>query len=311
MPEVTAEALHFRGLDGLFIELEEGVEPAEVETRLEPLASRDRPKLQPFAGAHLGPSITGPADFGYGTVEHIYLLAGLAALVLLIAAINFVNLAMSRAMTRTLEVGVRKAIGATRHQLSNQFLAEAIVVSLIAIVVGMGLAEVLLPTFNAVANQQLEIEWLSVETGIGALALALMVGVLSGLYPAQIVARLHPVRALSRKTPQPGRGWLGRGLIVVQFALSAVLVVCDDHYGATARLYAHQGFGLRWGPRSRWFSTKAISMLCRLSASPARSIPDRDSYKESPVPGQHPAPAAFPPCQSGPMRKCSTPSPST
>ena len=225
VPAVTAEALHFRGLSGLFVELEEGVEPTEVETRLEPLIVRDRPKLQPFAGAHLGPSITGPADFGYGTVEHIYLLAGLAALVLLIAAINFVNLAMSRAMTRTLEVGVRKAIGATRHQLSNQFLAEAIVVSLIAIVVGMGLAEVLLPTFNEVANQQLEIEWLSVETGIGALALALVVGVLSGLYPAQVVARLHPVQALSRKTPQPGRGWLGRGLIVVQFALSAVLVV--------------------------------------------------------------------------------------
>ncbi len=225
VPAVTSEALHFRGVSGLFVELEEGVEPTEVETRLEPLISRDRLKLQPFAGAHLGPKITGPVDLGYGTVEHIYLLAGLAALVLLIAAINFVNLAMSRAMTRTLEVGVRKAIGATRHQLSNQFLAEAIVVSLIAIVVGMGLAEVLLPTFNAVANQQLEIEWLSVETGIGALTLALVVGVLSGLYPAQVVARLHPVRALSRKTPQPGRGWLGRGLIVVQFALSAVLVV--------------------------------------------------------------------------------------
>ena len=225
VPAVAAENLHFRGLDGLFVELEEGVKPAEVEKRLESLASRDRPKLQPFAGAHLGPSITGPVDFGYGTVEHIYLLAGLAALVLLIAAINFVNLAMSRAMTRTLEVGVRKAIGATRHQLSSQFLAEAIVVSLISIVVGMGLAEVLLPTFNSVVYQELEIEWLSVETGIGALTLALMVGVLSGLYPAQVVARLHPVRALSRKTPQPGRGWLGRGLIVVQFALSAVLVV--------------------------------------------------------------------------------------
>ena len=73
---------------------------------------------------------------------------------LLIAAINFVNLAMSRAMTRTLEVGVRKAVGATRYQLSNQFLAEASVVSLISIVVGMGLAEVLLPTFNAVVHQQ-------------------------------------------------------------------------------------------------------------------------------------------------------------
>ncbi|MDE2807367.1 MAG: ABC transporter permease, partial [Gemmatimonadota bacterium] len=225
VPAVTAEALDFKGLSGLFVELEEGVAPAEVETRLEPLISRDRLKLQPFAGAHLGPRIIGPAAFGYGTVEHIYLLAGLAALVLLIAAINFVNLAMSRAMTRTLEVGVRKAIGATRHQLSNQFLAEAIVVSLIAIVVGMGLAEVLLPTFNAVVHQRLAIEWLSVETGIGALTLALMVGVLSGLYPSQVVARLHPVWALSRKTPQPGRGLLGRGLIVVQFALSAVLVV--------------------------------------------------------------------------------------
>ena len=225
VPAVTAEALHFRGLDGLFVELEGGVESAEVETRLKPMSLLHRPRLQPFVGAHLGPSIAGPADFGYGTVEHIYLLAGLAALVLLIAAINFVNLAMSRAMTRTLEVGVRKAIGATRHQLSNQFLAEAIVVSLIAIVVGMGLAEAVLPTFNAVVHQQLEIEWLSVETGIGALTLALVVGVLSGLYPAQVVARLHPVWALARKTPQPGRGWLGRGLIVVQFALSAVLVV--------------------------------------------------------------------------------------
>ncbi len=227
VPAVAAEALHFSGLEGLFVELEEGVEPAEVEARLEhTLISReDRWKLQPFSGAHLGPRIAGPAGFGYGTVEHVNLLAGLAALVLLVAAINFVNFAMSRAMTRTLEVGVRKAIGATRHQLSNQFLAEAIVVSLIAIVVGMVLAEVLLPTFNAVVHQRLDIEWLSVETGIGALTLALVVGVLSGLYPAQVVARLHPVWALAGKTPQPGRGLLGRSLIVVQFALSALLVV--------------------------------------------------------------------------------------
>ena len=232
VPAVMAEALHFRGTGVLFVELEESVEPTEVETRLAPLISisRHRLKLQPFAGAHLGPKIIGPVPLGYGTVEQIYLLAGLAALVLLIAAINFVNLAMSRAMTRTLEIGLRKAVGATCHQLSNQFLIEAIVVSLIAIVVGMGIVEVVLPTFNEVVYQQpvyqqLEIEWLSVETGIGALTLALVVGVLSGLYPAQVVARLHPVWALSRKTPQPGRGWLGRGLIVVQFALSAVLVV--------------------------------------------------------------------------------------
>ena len=210
---------------GLFVELEEGVEPAEVETRLEPLSPRNRLKLQPFAGAHLGPGIWGPANFGVGTVEHVYLLAGLAAVVLLIAAINFVNLAMSRAMTRTLEVGLRKAIGATRHQLSTQFLAEAIVVSLIAVAGGMALAGILLPAFNEVVHRQLDLEWLSVETGIGALTLGLLVGVLSGLYPAQVIGRLHPVRALYGKAPQLGRGRIGRGLILLQFTLSTFLVI--------------------------------------------------------------------------------------
>ena len=144
---------------------------------------------------------------------------------LLIAAINFVNLALGRGMSRTLEVGLRKAIGATRPQLSNQFLAEAIVVSLIAVAGGMALAELLLPSFNQVVHRQLELEWLSLETGTAALTLALLVGLLSGLYPALVIARLHPVQALSRKGPQLGRGLVGRGLILLQFALSTFLVV--------------------------------------------------------------------------------------
>ena len=74
-------------------------------------------------------------------------------------------------------------------------------------------------------QRQLELEWLAVETGIGVLTLALVVGVLSGLYPAQIIARLHPVRALASKAPQIGRGLIGRGLIVLQFALSTLLIV--------------------------------------------------------------------------------------
>ena len=221
-----------RGINGLFIELEEGVGPAEMEARLAPLAdeyqfpgTRERLKLQPFLGARLGKEIRAPIAMGTGTVEHCYLLAGLAAVVLLIAAINFVNLALGRAISRTLEIGVRKVIGATRPQLANQFLAEAVVVSLIAVVGGMALVEVLLPTFNQVVHRQLDLEWLSLGTGVAALALALIVGVLSGLYPAQVIARHHPVRALGGNAPQVGRGRIGRGLIVLQFALSAFLVV--------------------------------------------------------------------------------------
>ena len=231
MPAKAVDELRFLSRDGFFIELEEGVDPVEMEARLASLAveyigEEGRIRLQPFRGAHFGPKIMlTPFRISYGTIEHCYLLAGLAAVVLLIAAINFVNLAMSRAMTRTLEVGLRKAIGATRHQLSNQFLAEAIIVSLVAVAGGMALAEMLLPAFNQVVQRQLELEWLAVETGIGVLTLALVMGVLSGLYPAQIIARLHPVRALSRKAPQVGRGRIGRGLIILQFALSTVLIV--------------------------------------------------------------------------------------
>ncbi len=231
MPAIAVDELLFRSKDGLFIELEEGADPAEMEARLASLAveyssEEVRVRLQPFRGAHFGPNIMlASVRISHGTIEHCYLLAGLAAVVLLIAAINFVNLALSRAMTRTLEVGLRKAIGATRHQLSNQFLAEAIVVSLIAVAGGMALAEMLLPAFNEVVHRQLELEWLSVETGTGVLTLALVVGVLSGLYPAQVIARLHPVRALSRKAPQVGRGRIGRGLIILQFALSTLLIV--------------------------------------------------------------------------------------
>ena len=233
VPAETADDLRLAGERGLFIELEEGLDPAELETRLASFGSKTplgewtaQPKLLPFKGAYFGPSISlAPPPLGGGKIEHCYLLAGLAAVVLLIAAINFVNLALGRAMTRTLEVGLRKAIGATRPQLSNQFLAEAILVSLIAVAGGVALAQMLLPSFNRVVHRQLELEWLSIETWTAALTLALWVGVLSGLYPAQIMARLNPVRALFRKAPQLGRGLVGRGLVIMQFALSSFLVV--------------------------------------------------------------------------------------
>ena len=221
-----------KGINGLFIELEDGVAPAEMEARLAPLAdhyqsplTKARPKLQPFVGARFAQEIDSPIGIGSGTVAHCYLLAGLAAVVLLIAVINFVNLALSRAISRTLEIGMRKVIGATRPQLASQFLAEAVVVSLIAVVGGMALAEVLLPTFNQVVHRQLDLDWLSLETGAGALTLTLTVGLLSGLYPARVISRHHPIRALGGSAPQLGRSRIGRGLIVLQFVMSTFLVV--------------------------------------------------------------------------------------
>ncbi|NKB69296.1 MAG: FtsX-like permease family protein [Candidatus Latescibacteria bacterium] len=158
-------------------------------------------------------------------VEHSYLAAGLAALVLLVAAINFVNLSLGRAMRRVMEIGVRKATGAAPGQLSRQFLVEAVLMSTGAVLVGLTLAEALLPTFNEVVHEQLEIGWSSPGTWLGVLGLGLVVGLLAGFYPSQVAARFHPVRALAGQGRRGGRSSMGRLLIIVQFALSTFLFV--------------------------------------------------------------------------------------
>ncbi len=229
VPASAAEELGLRGVHGLFVELEEGVSPAATEALLAPIAEQHMAsnwlKTMPFEGAHFAQSIVTPApQIGRGTIEHNYLLAGLAMLIVLVASINFVSLSMGRSATRTLEIGVRKSVGAGRHQLFRQFVAEAVLISLLAVLAGLPLAQTMLPLFNEVTGQSLVLEWQSPGIVIIAISLSLVVGVLAGLYPALVTSRIQPVRALTGSAAQPGRSRMGQGLLVMQFALSAVLV---------------------------------------------------------------------------------------
>jgi len=158
--------------------------------------------------------------------QRLYLLAALAALVLLIAGINFTNLATARSLDRTREVGVRKALGARRGQLARQFLVEAVLVSGAATGLGALLAAASMEGFAQIVGVEFVLAQPWDGVTFGALAgLALGVGLLAGAYPAFVLSGFQPMAVL---TDRLALGWsagaLRKGLVVVQFAAAIVLM---------------------------------------------------------------------------------------
>ncbi|MEO0858519.1 MAG: ABC transporter permease [Bacteroidota bacterium] len=162
-----------------------------------------------------------------GDARYLALFGGIALLVLLIAVVNYTNLATAQAADRTREVGVRKAIGAGRRQLAGQFLGEALLVSAAAFVLAVVLVTAALPGFNALFGTDLGTGLLlSGATLPLMLALALGTGLLAGAYPAFVLARQRPMEVLrAGGAPQGGSAGLRKVLVVAQFAVTVALLV--------------------------------------------------------------------------------------
>jgi putative ABC transport system permease protein len=161
-----------------------------------------------------------------GNVKNVYIFSVIGLFILLIAAINFINLTTARATERAKEVGVRKVIGAGRNQLVWQFLGESIMICLISFVFAALLISLLLPMFNQIAGK--EICNNIFEHGyIGlVLLIALVIGLLAGVYPALVLSGFKPVVVLKGRFTTSAKGTLLRkALVVTQFAISIVLIV--------------------------------------------------------------------------------------
>lgn len=151
----------------------------------------------------------------------------IAVLVIMIACINFINLAIARSVKRAKEVGVRKALGANRRNLIYQFLGESMIITLLSIIASLILVELSLPTFNGLLDTTLEIRFLSNPVfNIGLVGLWLMVSLLSGIYPAFYMSRMQAVDVLKgvRKKNTSTSGYLSKSLVVFQFSVAIVLI---------------------------------------------------------------------------------------
>ncbi len=160
-------------------------------------------------------------------ITYLYILTGVALLILSIACITYVNLSTARSIDRSREVGIRKAIGALKHQIFRQFIAESLLLCTLAMLASAGVVALLLPAFNHLSGASLSFPSLLTPAILGVMGLIIAcVSFLAGSYPALVLAAFKPVKVLKGAAVKNSSGaWLRKTLIVFQFGISVFLVI--------------------------------------------------------------------------------------
>ncbi len=226
--------------DYTFVKLREGYRPEafmddfrkfyaeEMANVGEDMGGTYQPALEPITSIHLHSDLEYDA-FPSGNFTYIYAFSLIGFFILLLAGINYVNMATARATTREREVGLRKVLGSRKSHLVLQFLGESLMISLFALLIAFSLVEMVfaLTGFNELMGKDLRLDLLS--NGLlflGALGITVMLGVLSGLYPAFFMSAIIPARALRRRTTKGGSLVLRKSLVIVQFSVSIGVIIC-------------------------------------------------------------------------------------
>jgi ABC-type antimicrobial peptide transport system permease subunit len=218
-----------------YVQLRPDADPSAVERKISHfLDGYDRSQtsrfrvelgLQPFGAQYLYSSFThGRPDSG--RIVYVQLFSWVAICILLLACINFMNLATARSVKRAREVGIRKVVGALRRGIMVQFFGEAILLALLAVLFAVWLVWLLLPTFNVLTGKELAFPFSQPIYYLGLGGLVLMIGAVAGSYPALFLSSLQPIRVL-KGIPQFGvySLWLRKGLVIFQFTLSIILII--------------------------------------------------------------------------------------
>jgi putative ABC transport system permease protein len=200
-------------------------------------------KLQPIRKMHTDVQV---ASRGSTTnPKNLWILIGIAAGILLIACINFTTLAIGRSAGRAREVGVRKVIGSGRRKLIYQFLTESILLSLVAGLFGLLLAEVLLPFFNRLCERQLSFSFGQFPQLAWILAgLIFLVGIVAGIYPALVLSGFRPVEVLRSRIKLGGSNLFTKSLVTFQFVISIGLIICTLIIFRQVRFLRSKNLGL-------------------------------------------------------------------
>jgi putative ABC transport system permease protein len=221
-----------------YVTLRPGTDPAALAARMEPYLDRVIDisrytsakipgsrildiRLVPMRDVHMTTDRLG-AMKPPGSWTTLYGMIAIGGMILLVACINFMNLATARAMMRAREISLRKCVGARRRQVIVQFLGESVLMALVALVIAFALVEVLLPTYAGFMGRPLSFRYVADwPLTLAVLGAGVAAGLLSGIYPALVLSGFRPATALrSSSTGQGGGGRLRAALVVLQFAVS-------------------------------------------------------------------------------------------
>jgi putative ABC transport system permease protein len=162
----------------------------------------------------------------HGSKSVVYIFMSIAILILIIACINFMNLATARAADRSKEVGLRKVLGALRKQLIAQFIGEAFLFAIISSILALGLLQLLMPAFNNLLGYTMPSYWTNPLVYIFIAGVILVVGLLAGSYPALLLSSFSPIDSLKGKLKVGKRGaFFRKTLVVFQFSISVLLII--------------------------------------------------------------------------------------
>jgi putative ABC transport system permease protein len=220
-----------------YLLLKPGTDPKALEAKFVPYVNKEYSQfkgsgdgaiyhLQPIQSIHLYSHLMFEAEPN-GDGKSVYLLAGIAIFVIIIAWINYINLATARGIGRAKEVGVRKTLGSAKSQLIMQFMMEAMLLNGLAILLAVALIIVTLPIFSTISGQYLSLTLL-IKPGfwLAVICLFLLGSFFSGFYPAMVLSNFKPVEVMKGKLSASPRGIMLRKIMVVfQFAASIFLLI--------------------------------------------------------------------------------------
>ncbi|MBD2702320.1 ABC transporter permease [Spirosoma sp. BT702] len=186
------------------------------------------PVIRPLKNVHFDQELRSSYNNSrIGDIKYLYIFACTALLVILIASINYMNLATARAVRRAKEIGLRKVLGSNRWQLIGQFLGESLITTFVALLIALVLVIILLPLFNVIAGKHFTLAHLVQGKLIGVtLGTTLLVGLLAGSYPALYLSGLLPISVLKNaKFSSRSSDLLRKGLIIGQYTITILLIV--------------------------------------------------------------------------------------
>jgi putative ABC transport system permease protein len=219
-----------------YLLMQEGYDIDRLKSQLDPfidrhmsqgMSEKTKLELQRLTDIHLYSHLDSEIEAN-SDITYVYVFSIIALFILLIACVNFMNLATARSAGRAKEVGLRKVIGAQRPQLIRQFLSESIMTAIISLLIAIGIVLVVLPPFSQFLGRDLNLNLsTNVSLFLSLFLIAIMVGLVAGIYPAVFLSAFKPIRVLKGRLEAGKKGFSFRTVLVVfQFAISIALIIC-------------------------------------------------------------------------------------
>jgi putative ABC transport system permease protein len=236
-----------------YIQLQKNTSGEDVSKKISGVVKKYNPKLnskiylQPLKDIHLRSNYQMDLDnYQKSSITYVYIFSLIALWILMIACINFVNLATAQSSKRAKEVGMRKVIGADKTDIIKQFLGESILLSFIALIFALALVELFLPAFNTLSGKDIKLDFSNnIFIILGVIGLALITGILSGSYPSLFLSSFKPVdilRGISKIGKNHG-AYIRKILIIAQFCFTIMLIIATTVIYSQLRYIRNRDLG--------------------------------------------------------------------